>query len=97
MQRLHEELRSYQAIYEDHVKSKVGRIVRTSRFKHGWYLPFKGQQVIVSPPEAKEYTGNMSDFPIFAQKAPSLGESAAHALGDLMFLLVWDVLLSPFV
>ena len=93
MRRFREELHNYQKVYEDYVRGKVGKVVRSSRFGQTWSFGFKGQQIKISSPRPERYTGDMSDFPMFAENEPSVWEGIANASVDLALLVLWNVAL----
>jgi ABC-type transport system involved in multi-copper enzyme maturation permease subunit len=80
----------YQGIYLDYVESKVGEIIPTWQPPINIRLPDK---TIINAPEvrAKQYDGDMSDFPLFAYPNPSIPERLQNALFNIALLILWNV------
>ncbi len=89
------EVQRYSRTYDGYVKEKVGKLVPWM----GYHLSFGGNLIggkftLISPPLSPEYKGDMSDFPGFIEKGPTLLESLKSALFDLAGLLVWNIVLA---
>ena len=85
----------YSRTYDAYVKEKVGKLVpwMGSHLSFGGNI-MKGKFVFIKPPSSPEYKGDMSDFPYFVEKGPTLLESLKSALFDLAGLLVWNIVLA---
>jgi ABC-type transport system involved in multi-copper enzyme maturation permease subunit len=88
------QVREYSRVYDAYILKKLGKVVQTSRFSFSTGFEFKGRMILLSSPRPQEYTGDKSDFPLFAQRRPSPGRSLQRALVDLAGLVVWNIILA---
>lgn len=84
----------YSHVYDAYVEKKVGKLVRSSGYRFGTGIIFKGAYLDVSSPVPTEYSGDQSDFPHFALPRLSFPEALRNALGDLVGLLSWNIVLA---
>jgi len=92
-QRFLKSAQAYYLIYEDYVRSKVGRIVPWCKTYFSAPIRFGDKQVRISSPMPEYYTGDMSDFPHFTEPEWSVIDSLRVSLGNLMILFLWNVFL----
>ena len=84
----------YSKVYDRYIENKVGKLVPGTFANIMTYLIRDGQFITIAPPQPSEYKGDMSDFPQFVEKGPTLLESLKNALFDLAGLLVWNIVLA---
>lgn len=82
--------KTYQTIYLDYVKSKVGEIVPNWQPGRTVHLPDK-TRVDIPEIKPKSYDGDMSDFPVFTYPQPRTGERIKDALLDIALLMLWNI------
>lgn len=92
--RFMQDIRRYSAVYDDYIMSKVGELITTSPYSFATSTKFKGETLEIRSPMAKEYEGDMSDFPRFQESPPQLQENIHEALLDITGLLVWNFILA---
>ena len=88
--------RAYSLIYDDYILNKVGQLVGTSMWSFSTTIALNGKSVYISSPEAKEYEGDKSDFPVFTESKINLAYSLRLSLLDLAALLLWNIILALF-
>ena len=88
-ERFMEDVRTYSRIYDNYIKSKVGKVVATSFWSFSTSMELKGEYINLSSPRPEEYTGDKSDFPYFTESKPSIARNISEAILDLGGLLFW--------
>ena len=87
-------VKGYSKNYDQYVMGKVGKLLfKCLDQRMGSGYQSLGKYILLNPPSAPEYKGDMSDFPWFTDTPPSLTESLKSALFDLAGLLVWNIVL----
>lgn len=87
------QVQEYSRAYDAYILKKLGRVLQGSNISFGDEVTFKGKVIRLDSPEPQEYEGDKSDFPLFAEQRVALASSLKSALGDLVGLLVWNILL----
>lgn len=80
----------YSERYDRYILDKVGVLSISDRL-YGTTVQFNGKEMLIMSSTAKEYKGSMSDFPRFQPPKFSLSEGLALALGDIAWLVIWDL------
>jgi ABC-type transport system involved in multi-copper enzyme maturation permease subunit len=93
-ERFMEDVRAYSKIYDNYIRSKLGKVVGTSYWSFSTSMVFKGEHVYISSPRPEEYSGDKSDFPYFTENRPSITRNLKEALFDLGGLLFWNLVLA---
>jgi ABC-type transport system involved in multi-copper enzyme maturation permease subunit len=88
------QVREYSRVYDAYIQKKLGRVIETSEWSFSTTLTFNGKNIKIDSPRPREYTGDKSDFPNFAEQRPSLAGGFKNALGDLAGLVIWNILLA---
>ncbi len=88
------QVREYSRIYDAYIQKKLGKIIVTSDWSFSKNIGFHGKTIRIESPEALEYEGDKSDFPVFSERRPSLSKGLKSALGDLAGLILWNIVLA---
>lgn len=92
-QRFLRSAQAYYLIYEDYVRSKVGKIVPWCESNFSTPMRFGERWVRISSPMPEYYRGDMSDFPHFTEPEWSVVDSLRTSLSNLLILFLWNVFL----
>ncbi len=93
IKRFHRDVERYTAIYDDYVVSKLGKLVVKSTWSFSTSMKVGKENIRIRSPQAEEYEGNMTDFPVFALSQRSLAETISEVLLDFTILLGWNIIL----
>jgi ABC-type transport system involved in multi-copper enzyme maturation permease subunit len=85
---------AYSNIYDSYILEKVGRLVGTSNWSFGTGITVNGKHIDMSSPFPREYQGDKSDFPRFAESSPDLTRNIQDAFLDLAGLSLWNLILA---
>lgn len=88
------QVREYGRAYDAYIMKKLSKVVQTSNSSFSTYIEFKGKRISLHSPQPEEYQGDTSDFPRFVERRPSLGDGLRSALGDLVGLILWNIVLA---
>jgi ABC-type transport system involved in multi-copper enzyme maturation permease subunit len=88
------QIREYSRVYDQYILKKLGRVVQTSNSSFSTTIALNGKEVRIDSPEAQEFEGDKSDFPVFAERGPSVSAGIKGALGDLGGLVLWNIILA---
>ncbi len=84
----------YSRVYDAYILKKLGQVVPASNFSFGESVTFNGKKISLDSPEPREYEGDKSDFPVFSERQASIGAGLKSALGDLLGLVLWNIILA---
>lgn len=88
------QVRDFSRVYDAYIQKQLGKIVAMSNWSFSENINFQGKTIAIRSPEAQEYGGDKSDFPMFAELRTSIGAGLKSALGDLAGLILWNIILA---
>jgi ABC-type transport system involved in multi-copper enzyme maturation permease subunit len=88
------QIAEYSRVYDAYILKKLGKVVSMSNWSFSENINFHGKTMAIQSPEAQEYEGDKSDFPVFAERRASVGAGLKSALGDLAGLILWNIVLA---
>lgn len=87
--------KAYSGIYDGYILQKVGALVGFSgRIFGGTFVTPNGKRIELVTPEAKQYEGDKSDFPVFTESRADIQHNLQEASLDLAGLAIWNLILA---